>query len=139
MACQGVVEFRVARIDAQARKLEQFVPVGDHHDVVATDTSQHLRRELLIAPAEDEAVAAQRRHDDDHSREPIQQPEDPPLVEIAANQFTVDHCVDAQQRLLDAKLVGNRAYRRARSEQIKNLRLHFLDDGGSDLLFRLRR
>ena len=81
---------------------EELPQAGDHLDVLGADPAQDGGAELLVAAAEQRALAA---HDADHERRRLvaEQLEQLALAEVGAEQPAGAHRVDAEQRLRQAR------------------------------------
>src|SRR5262249_49799697 len=83
---------------------------SEQNDVVAADGADRLRRDLLVAAAEDEALAAD--HAEDDRGGPLRdQLLERPAVEIARDKGAVKHGVDPEQSALESEMMEH-AHRR---------------------------
>src|SRR5207248_4143717 len=103
----------------------------DDDDVLASYLPDHLGADLLVAPAEQIALTADRR-DDDPSRTLADQTKEHRFARVDRDHAIPLVDVDPEQRLGEAQPLGNRAGRRPRAHHESLARAEALDDVGGD-------
>ena len=136
VAAQVGVQGRITRVHEQgpAFEREQLGLGGDDQDVVRADAADDGGAQLLVAPPEDMALAADDGHDDEGVVARIKKVQQLGFAEVAAGQNAIDDGVDAEQRLGQAESRHDRARRGARAQDVDRARAHARDHLGGDVV-----
>ena len=121
VALEEILPLAVAQVDMEDGRVERrdLVRSGDDDEVVGADAPEHARRDLLVAAAEQEALAADHAEDEGRLRVRVEEPQHPVLVEIGLEQLAVEHRIDAERRPVEPEGAEDPAGRRPRADEVQ--------------------
>src|SRR3990172_2757584 len=146
-----LVQSDIARVNSKDRRRREFPGCRDDDYVLRADAPQDRGAELQVPAPEDEALRADRTHDELRDGMPVEELQDPLFVQVRAYDSPADDRVDSQEGLREAEAprdsvdprAGPQEEERGRfpleqlREVLQKLREHaFAGDLGDDLLPR---